>query len=126
MSTTTTSVPTAPAARVTATTRTFLGQPYPVVNLLLSPVSLAISTRLAPAAFPSQIVSPFLLSITLETMLSGVVSSYYADADQAGYFAALGNVAVAIGLGLAVLAPWIDTLTTAGSDPTAPVDSGPR
>ncbi|HYP46987.1 MAG TPA: oligopeptide:H+ symporter [Propionibacteriaceae bacterium] len=80
---------------------------FSVAELLLSPVGLSISTRLAPAAFPSQMVALFYLSIALGAALSGVVADWYSDTRQIGYFAGLGLAAVAVGTLLAALAPSI-------------------
>jgi POT family proton-dependent oligopeptide transporter len=80
---------------------------FSVAELLLSPVGLSMSTRLAPAAFPSQMVALFYLSIALGAALSGVVADWYSDTHQVSYFTALGLVAVLAGAALAALAPRI-------------------
>jgi POT family proton-dependent oligopeptide transporter len=80
---------------------------FSVAELLLAPVGLSISTRLAPAAFPSQMVALFYLSIALGAALSGVVADWYSDGRQVSYFSALGSAAVIVGAVLAALAPSI-------------------
>src|SRR6478609_8149613 len=50
---------------------------FTVAELLLSPVGLSLSTKLAPQAFHTQMVALFFLSIALGTAMSGVLAGYY-------------------------------------------------
>ena len=83
---------------------------FTVAELLISPVGLALATRLAPAAFQAQMVALFFLSIALGTALSGVLAGYYRPADAAPYFLTLGLVAVVLGLLLWALSPALRRL----------------
>jgi len=83
---------------------------FTVAELLLSPVGLSLSTKLAPAVFRTQMVALFFLSIALGTALSGVLADYYDPADEVPYFAILGGVAIVLGAVLALLTPMLRRL----------------
>ena len=71
---------------------------FTVAELLLSPVGLSLSTKLAPEAFRTQMVSLFFLSVALGTAMSGTLAGYYSEDHEVPYFGLLGAVAVVIGL----------------------------
>jgi POT family proton-dependent oligopeptide transporter len=83
---------------------------FTLAELLLSPVGLSLSTKLAPEAFRTQMVALFFLSISLGTALSGSLAKYYDPANEVPYFGIIGAVAVGIGVLLALLAPVIRKL----------------
>ncbi|WP_414640345.1 peptide MFS transporter [Amycolatopsis sp.] len=83
---------------------------FTLAELLLSPVGLSLSTKLAPEAFRTQMVALFFLSISLGTALSGSLAKYYDPANEVPYFGIIGGVAVGIGVLLALLAPVIRKL----------------
>lgn len=83
---------------------------FTVGELLLSPVGLSLSTKLAPTAFRTQMVALNFLSVALGTALSGSLAGYYSPQDEAPYFAIVGGVAVAIGVLVALLSPVITRL----------------
>lgn len=76
---------------------------FTISELLLSPVGLSLSTKLAPAKFRTQMVALFFLSIALGTAMSGLLSGYYDPKDEVPYFAVLGGAAILVGLVLAAL-----------------------
>jgi POT family proton-dependent oligopeptide transporter len=76
---------------------------FTISELLLSPVGLSLSTKLAPAKFRTQMVALFFLSIALGTALSGMLSGYYDPKNEVPYFTVLGVAAIAVGLVLAAL-----------------------
>jgi proton-dependent oligopeptide transporter, POT family len=76
-------------------------------ELLLSPVGLSLSTKLAPHAHPVLMVALFYLSISLGTALSGTLAGYYSEDNEAVYFGTLGVVTIGIGAVLLALSPWI-------------------
>jgi POT family proton-dependent oligopeptide transporter len=78
--------------------------------LLLSPVGLSLSTKLAPAAFRSQTVALNFLSVALGTALSGSLAKYYSAADETSYFGVVGGAAIVTGVLLALLSPVIRKL----------------
>jgi len=71
---------------------------FTIAELLLSPVGLSLSTKLAPRAFRTQMVALFFLSVALGTAMSGTLAGYYSEEHEVAYFGILG--AIAIGLGL--------------------------
>lgn len=83
---------------------------FTVAELLLSPVGLSVTTKLAPEAFRTQMVSLFFLSVALGSALAGHLASSYSVNDETPYFAVLGAIAIAVGLGIAALARPIHTL----------------
>ena len=74
---------------------------FTVAELLLSPVGLSLSTKLAPRAFHTQMVALFFLSVALGTALSGTLARFYSAEHETAYFGILGAVAILFGLGLA-------------------------
>lgn len=74
---------------------------FTVAELLLSPVGLSLSTKLAPEVFRTQMVALFFLSVVLGTAMSGTLAGNYSDDAQVPYFGVLGGVAIVIGLALA-------------------------
>ncbi|WP_127502790.1 peptide MFS transporter [Actinoplanes solisilvae] len=84
---------------------------FTVAELLIQPVGLAASTRLAPAAFRSQMVALFFLSVALGTATSGLLARYYSERHEVAYFGSLGLLAVALGGLLWAASPWIRRLS---------------
>lgn len=83
---------------------------FTMAELLLSPVGLSLSTKLAPAAFRTQMVAVFFLSISLGSALSGSLARYYHPGDEASYFGVLGVAAVVIGVLMALASPLVRKL----------------
>ncbi|PTR23564.1 POT family proton-dependent oligopeptide transporter [Rhodococcus sp. OK519] len=83
---------------------------FTFAELLLSPVGLSLSTKLAPAAFHTQMVALFFLSVALGSSLAGTLSRFYDEDNEVPYFATIGLASIAIGVVLAVLSPWIRRL----------------
>ena len=73
---------------------------FTIAELLLSPVGLSISTKLAPARFRTQMVALFFLSIALGTALSGSLAALYDPDNEVPYFGMLGAIAIVIGAAL--------------------------
>lgn len=71
---------------------------FTVAELMLSPVGLSLATKLAPAAFQTQMVALFFLSVSLGTAMSGVLAQWYDPANETPYFLVIGLVAIAFGL----------------------------
>ncbi|RYU14107.1 peptide MFS transporter [Nocardioides iriomotensis] len=71
---------------------------FTISELLLSPVGLSLSTKLAPRKFHTQMVALFFLSIALGTAMSGLLSGYYDPNSEVPYFGVLGAVAIAVGV----------------------------
>jgi POT family proton-dependent oligopeptide transporter len=71
---------------------------FTVSELLLSPVGLSVSTKLAPAKFRTQMVALFFLSIAIGSAASGQLAGLYDPENEVPYFGALGAIAIAIGV----------------------------
>jgi len=83
---------------------------FTVAELLLSPVGLSLSTKLAPQAFTTQMVALFFLSVALGTAMSGTLARFYDEAHESAYFGILGAAAIVFGVLLAAAAPAIRRL----------------
>ncbi|HET6627361.1 MAG TPA: peptide MFS transporter [Nocardioidaceae bacterium] len=83
---------------------------FTISELLLSPVGLSLSTKLAPAKFRTQMVALFFLSVALGTAMSGLLSGYYDPADEVPYFLVLGVAAIIVGVVLAAFTKPIRAL----------------
>jgi POT family proton-dependent oligopeptide transporter len=83
---------------------------FTLAELLLSPVGLSLSTKLAPRAFRTQMVSLWFLSTAIGTALAGQLAGSYSEDSQATYFGVLGSIAVVLGLVLALVTPAIRRL----------------
>jgi proton-dependent oligopeptide transporter, POT family len=83
---------------------------FTIAELLLSPVGLSLSTKLAPAAFRTQMVALFFLSIALGTAMSGVLAEFYSPTREAVYFGVLGIIGIALGAVLAAISPFLRRL----------------
>lgn len=73
---------------------------FTVAELLLSPVGLSVTTKLAPAVFHTQMVALFFLSIALGTAISGELVKFYDPDNEVPYFSILGSIAILVGIGL--------------------------
>ena len=80
---------------------------FTVAELLISPVSLSLATKLAPEIFQTQMVALLFLSIALGTAMAGVLAEYYSDENQVAYFGILGGVAIMVGIVLVLFTPPI-------------------
>jgi POT family proton-dependent oligopeptide transporter len=69
-----------------------------------------LATKLAPAAFRTQMVSLNFLSIALGTAVAGSLAKYYDPDNELPYFLTIGGVAVAFGVLLAIATPTIRKL----------------
>jgi proton-dependent oligopeptide transporter, POT family len=83
---------------------------FTIAELCLSPVGLSLSTKLAPAAFRTQMVALNFLSISLGTAMSGKLAEYYSVDDEAPYFSTVGLVAIGVGVLLFLGIPFIRRL----------------
>ncbi|MET0813212.1 MAG: oligopeptide:H+ symporter [Microbacterium sp.] len=73
---------------------------FTVAELLLSPVGLSVTTKLAPTAFHTQMVALFFLSVALGTAISGWLAGFYDPENQVPYFSIIGSIAIVVGIGL--------------------------
>lgn len=80
---------------------------FTIAELLISPVGLSAATKLAPAAFRTQMIALLFLASALGTAMSGQLAQFYNEQDSSLYFAISGLVAIAIGVVLVLLSRWI-------------------
>ena len=73
---------------------------FTIAELMLSPVGLSLATKLAPAAFQTQMVALFFLSVSLGTAMSGVLAQWYNPEHETPYFLAVGLTSIAFGVAL--------------------------
>ena len=83
---------------------------FTIAELLISPVGLSLSTKLAPARFHTQMVALYFLSVAFGTAMAGKLAGFYDTGDETPYFLILGAVAVATGLVVLVLSKPITKL----------------
>jgi POT family proton-dependent oligopeptide transporter len=80
---------------------------FAMAELMISPIGLSVTTKLAPEAFRAQMMALYFFSVGLGTSLSGVLARFYAPDNEYAYFGINGAVVIAIGLVVAALTPWI-------------------
>ncbi|MGE2834197.1 peptide MFS transporter [Mycobacterium sp. SMC-4] len=80
---------------------------FAVSELLLSPIGLSVTTKLAPEAFRAQMMALYFFSVGIGTSMSGVLSAWYEPAREVAYFGVLGGFTVVIGVMVWLLSPWI-------------------
>jgi len=83
---------------------------FTIAELLLSPVGLSLSTKLAPKVFETQMVALFFLSIALGSAMAGILATFYDESNEPPYFAISGLVAIAVGGVLIAITPWVRRL----------------
>lgn len=80
---------------------------FTIAELLISPPGLSVSTKLAPRAFQAQMVALYFLSVALGTAMAGQLAKLYTPETETLYFSIIGGVAIAIGVVLALISPWV-------------------
>ncbi|MGA5538434.1 peptide MFS transporter [Mycolicibacterium nivoides] len=83
---------------------------FAVSELLLSPIGLSVTTKLAPEAFRAQMMALFFFSVGLGTAMSGVLAQRYDPAHEFAYFGTLGAVAILVGVVVLLMSPRISRL----------------
>jgi proton-dependent oligopeptide transporter, POT family len=77
-------------------------------ELLLSPVGLSATTKLAPAAFAAQTMSLWFLTSASAQAINAQVVKFYTPENEIAYFGVIGAVALLIGFLLFFFAPKIE------------------
>jgi POT family proton-dependent oligopeptide transporter len=80
---------------------------FAVSELLLSPIGLSVTTKLAPEAFRAQMMALYFFSVGIGTSLSGRLASFYSPDHEGAYFGINGAVVIVVGLVVYAIAPWI-------------------
>jgi POT family proton-dependent oligopeptide transporter len=83
---------------------------FTIGELLISPVGLSLSTKLAPERFHTQMVALYFLSVAFGTAMAGKLGGYYDPNDETGYFLVLGAIAVVTGVVVLLLTKPITKL----------------
>lgn len=79
-------------------------------EMCLSPVGLSVTTKLAPRAFQSQMMSMWFLGDAAAQAINAQIVSLYNPNNEIVYFAAVGGFTVVVGLLLSFMNPRIKTL----------------
>jgi proton-dependent oligopeptide transporter, POT family len=83
---------------------------FAVAELMISPIGLAVTTKLAPQAFRAQMMALYFFSVGLGTAMSGVLAKYYDPSEEFAYFGILGAVAIVAGAVVWAISGWISRL----------------
>ncbi|WP_406474526.1 peptide MFS transporter [Streptomyces sp. NBC_01615] len=76
-------------------------------DVLLETSGMSATTKLAPVAFASQTMSLWFLSLALANGIQAQTVKLYDDVSKPAYFGVNGAIAVAAGLAVMALAPWL-------------------
>lgn len=76
-------------------------------DILLETSGMSATTKLAPKAFGSQTMALWFLSLALANGIQAQVVKLYGQVSNPAYFGVNGAVAVAVGLAVIALAPWL-------------------
>lgn len=79
-------------------------------EMLISPVGLSVTTKLAPHAFMSQMMSMWFLSSSAGSALNAQLVRLYNPANEVGYFFMFGIASVILGIILVFMVPKINKL----------------
>ncbi len=82
---------------------------FTLAELLISPVGLSATTKLAPKKYATQMVALYFLSIALGTALAGSLARYYDPNDESPFFLWVGLASVVTGVVVMAFARRIHT-----------------
>ncbi|HTF54403.1 MAG TPA: oligopeptide:H+ symporter [Pseudonocardia sp.] len=85
----------------------FIMAVFAISELMLSPIGLSVTTKLAPEAFRAQMMALYFFSVGLGTSISGVLAGFYSASNEHAYFGISGGITIVIGLIVVALSPWI-------------------
>lgn len=80
---------------------------FAVAELLVSPIALSVSTKLAPAPFRAQMMALYFFAPALGSSLSGIVAKFYTPQTEVLYFAITGGAAIIVGVSMFLATPWV-------------------
>lgn len=81
-----------------------------VGEMLISPVGLSVTTKLAPKAFNSQMMSMWFLSSAVGSALNAQLVTLYSAKNEVGYFFWFGSGTIVLGIVLVFLSRYIHRL----------------
>ncbi|MFE5207638.1 peptide MFS transporter [Streptomyces sp. NPDC056600] len=71
-----------------------------VAELMLSPVGLSVTTKMAPAKYASQMMGVWFLAVTAGDAITGLVAEAGVDLNRTGFVALEAALAVVVGIGI--------------------------
>lgn len=80
-----------------------------VAELLMNPVGLSVTTKLAPRHFASQTMTLWYLAPAVGMGLTSVVIQLMSGFSDGVYYAVLGGVTLLVSLGMFAIAPWVQS-----------------
>jgi POT family proton-dependent oligopeptide transporter len=83
---------------------------FAVSELMISPIGLSVTTKLAPQAFRAQMMALYFFSVGIGTSMSGVLAGYYDPSSEFAYFGIIGVVAIVVGCVVMALSGWVSRL----------------
>jgi POT family proton-dependent oligopeptide transporter len=81
-----------------------------IAELLISPVGLSVTTKLAPRAFRSQMMSMWFLADAAAQAINAQVVKFYTPGNEFLYFGFVGGATVVLGILLMFVTPRIEKL----------------
>lgn len=79
-------------------------------ELLLSPVGLSATTKLAPAAFQAQTMSVWFLASAAAQAINAQLVRFYSPANETMYFGTIGGLAILLAVILFLISPMIQKM----------------
>ncbi|ALM54360.1 peptide MFS transporter [Halomonas huangheensis] len=76
-------------------------------ELCLSPIGLSVTTRLAPAAFQTQMMALFFMSLALGFAAGGSLGGFYTEENEVQYFIGMAGLGIVTAVLLALCLPFI-------------------
>lgn len=81
-----------------------------IAEMLISPIGLSVTTKLAPKAYQSQMMSMWFLADAAGQAVNAQIVKYYSSATEVPYFLAIGAVSVIFGIILCFFVKKIHSL----------------
>ena len=78
--------------------------------MLISPIGLSVTTKLAPKAYKSQMMSMWFLADAAGQAVNAQIVKYYSTATEVPYFLAVGVVSIIFGIILFAMSKKIFSL----------------
>lgn len=78
-----------------------------MAELCLSPTGLSVTTKLAPSAFTSQMMSIWFLANTVAQIVNAQLVNYYDAVEKHQYFSHIGLVTLGLGMILIIVSPFM-------------------
>lgn len=78
-------------------------------EMLISPIGLSVTTKLAPKAFSSQMMSMWFLADAAGQAINSQIVRFYTSATEVPYFLIVGAVSIVVGFLLLLMSRWISS-----------------